>query len=119
MKLKTLIVLGLLCLASLSVAMLLAYFTRWQTAIVGIIPFICGLVGFLLVLLALIAWGLAKARGSAGRRGRGRFYLSTTRISIFSMGQHTASVFIYRTGLLGFPTSTVAAQMADGQSQIE
>ena len=76
MRLKPLVMLGLLCLASLSVAVLLAYFARWQTAIVGIIPLLSGLVGFLLILFALITWGLAKVRGSAGqRRMRSKFPL--------------------------------------------
>jgi hypothetical protein len=66
---------GLPLLASLLAATLLAYSTWRQMAIVGIIPLISGLIGFLLVLIALVTWGLAKVRGAAGRRGRGRYYL--------------------------------------------
>ncbi|MCI0478217.1 MAG: hypothetical protein L0Y55_18405, partial [Anaerolineales bacterium] len=65
MKPKTLLVWGLAGLASLSIALLLAYSTRWQTAIVGLIPLLSGLVGFVLVLIAALAWGAAKARRAA------------------------------------------------------
>ncbi len=75
MKPKTVLVSGVSVLASLAVAILLAYLTRWQTAVAGIIPLISGLVGSLLVLMALIAWGLAQVRGPAGRRGRAGYYL--------------------------------------------
>ena len=77
MKPKTLVVWGLLGLTSLAVALLLAYLTRWQTAIVGIIPLVSGLVGFILVLMTLLAWGLAKVRGTTGRRGTGQIFLLT------------------------------------------
>ena len=70
MKPKTPAVLGLLSLVSLSIAALLAYFTRWQMAIAGTIPSLCGLVGLLLLLLALITWGVAKIRGTDGRRSK-------------------------------------------------
>ena len=69
-KLKPLAVLGLLLLVSLSIATLLAYFTRWQMAIASIIPAFCGLAGLLLVLLALITWGVAKIRGRGGERSK-------------------------------------------------
>ena len=81
MKLKPLAVLGLLLLVSLSIATLLAYFTRWQMAF---------------------------------RRGN-----STTGISTFSEKQRMASAFIYQMGLLVAPTSTVAARVVAGRSQIE
>ena len=70
MKLRTLAGLGLMSLVSLAIATLLAYSTRWQMAIASIIPFICGLVGLLLILLALITWGVAKIRGRDGQRSK-------------------------------------------------
>jgi hypothetical protein len=70
MKLKLLAVLGLLSLVSLSIATLLAYFTRWEMAIASIIPATCSLVGFLLVLLALVTRGVAKIRGTDGQRSK-------------------------------------------------
>jgi len=70
MQLKPLAVLGLLSLVSLAIAALLAYLTRWQMAIAGSIPLICGLIGLLLVLLALITWGVAKIRGRDGQRSK-------------------------------------------------
>ncbi len=68
MKLKALAIVGLLSLVSLSAAALLAYFTRWQMAIASIIPLTCGLVGLLLVLLALITWGVARISGRSSQR---------------------------------------------------
>ena len=70
MKLKPLAVLGLLSPVSLSIAALLAYFTRWVMAMASIIPAMCGLVGLLLVLLALITWGVAKIRGTDSQRSK-------------------------------------------------
>ena len=70
MKLKPLAVLGLLSLLSLSIAALLAYLTRWQMAIAGSVPAMGGLVGLLLVLLALITWGVAKIRGTDSQRSK-------------------------------------------------
>jgi hypothetical protein len=67
---KTLAMLGLLSLLSLAIATLLVYLTRWQMAIASIIPLACGLIGLLLVLLALITWGVAKLRGRSGERSK-------------------------------------------------
>jgi hypothetical protein len=75
MNLKTLLLAGLLGLTSLIIAALLAYLTRWQTAMLSLIPLLCGLMGFVLVLLALLAWGLAKARQVASLRRTGNLLL--------------------------------------------
>ncbi|MEW5957885.1 MAG: hypothetical protein AB1801_09195, partial [Chloroflexota bacterium] len=60
MKLKTLITFGLLSLVSLLIATLLAYVTRWQMAMAGLIPLLSGLMGLVLILMTLLARGLAK-----------------------------------------------------------
>ncbi len=70
MRLNSLAKVGLLSLVSLATAALLAYFTRWQMAIAGTIPSICGLVGLLLILLALITWSAAKISGKSGERSK-------------------------------------------------
>jgi hypothetical protein len=75
MKPKTLLVWGLLGLTSLAVAGLLAYLSRWQTALVGIIPLVGGLAGCVLVLMTLLAWSLAKIRQAAGLRRTSKFLL--------------------------------------------
>lgn len=65
MKPKTLVTWGLTGLASLALAALLAYFTRWWSAMAASIPLLSGLVGFMLLLLTTLAWGLAKIRRGA------------------------------------------------------
>ncbi len=67
MKMKPLASLGLLSLASVAIAALLAYFTCWQMALAGIIPLVCGLAGLLLILLTLAAWGVAKLSGRSSQ----------------------------------------------------
>ena len=75
MKRKTLTLLGLLSLSSLSLALLLAFSTRWYTAIVGGISLLSGLAGSLLVLITLGALALAQVRRSARPRRIGRVSL--------------------------------------------
>ena len=65
MKSKTLMIWGLTGLASLALAVLLAYLTRWWVAMAVSIPLLSALVGFILVLFPLLAWGLAKIRQGA------------------------------------------------------
>ena len=65
MKSKTLMIWGLTGLASLALAVLLAYLTRWWVAMAVSIPLLSALVGFILALLTLLAWGLAKIRRGA------------------------------------------------------
>ena len=75
MKPKALAMWILLGLTSLVVAGLLAYLTRWQTATVGLIPLVSGLIGFILVLMTMLAWGLAKVRKAVGLRRPGKLLL--------------------------------------------
>lgn len=75
MKRKTLASVGLILLASLSIAALLAYSTRWYLAIFGLIPLLSGLLGVLMFILAVILYVFAKIRRSPGLRGRGNILL--------------------------------------------
>ncbi len=75
MKPKTLLVGGLLSLISLVVAVLLASLTRWQTATLGLIPLVNGVIGFILVSMTWLAWGLAKVRRAAGLRRTSKLLL--------------------------------------------
>jgi hypothetical protein len=85
MKPRTLVVWGLLGLASLAVAVILAYLTRWQTAIVGVLPLLSGLAGFVLVLMTLLAWGLAKVRKAGGLRRTGQSLLMAGFFLLFQL----------------------------------
>ena len=66
MKLRTLAASGLTGFASLILAALLAYLTRWWTVFTGAIILLGGLVGFVLILMALLAWGVAKIKQGIG-----------------------------------------------------
>jgi len=72
MRRKTLTMLGLVSLSSLSLALLLAFSTRWYTAIVGGISLLSGLAGFLLILITLGALVLAQVLKSASPRRIGK-----------------------------------------------
>lgn len=75
MKGKTLASVGLVLLASLSMAVLLAYLTKWYLAIFGLIPLLSGLLGVLMLILAVITYAFAKVRRSPGLRSRGNIFL--------------------------------------------
>ena len=75
MKGKTFAPVGLVLLASVLVAMLLAYTTKWYLAIFGLIPLVSGLLGVLMLILALIAFAVARLRRSPGLRSRGNILL--------------------------------------------
>ena len=56
MKLRTMYVPGLVVLAGIATAAVLAYATIWQLAIFSVIPCLSGVLGIILTLVGLIVW---------------------------------------------------------------
>ena len=78
MKLRTMYVPGLVVLAAIATAAVLAYATIWQLAIFSVIPCVSGVLGIILTLVGLIVWLRTRTKEPPGlsRTGKGLFLVS-------------------------------------------